>query len=131
MYATFDNKGFHIFENNVTIQIDELPDISSNQEEADAKIFLFAEYCVWLGVDTADTDVLVLSFYYSTHVNNHLLTLTFPVYVNIIGKSEEHWLNLSKVDQDIGMRRALPGLHAVTGCDSVSAFFRRGKIKGF
>ena len=131
MYATFDSKGFHIFENNVTIQIDELPDISSNQEEADAKIFLFAEYCVWLGVDTADTDVLVLSFYYSTHVNNHFLTLTFPVYVNIIGKSEEHWLNVSKVDQDIGMRRALPGLHAVTGCDSVSAFFRRGKIKGF
>ena len=29
------------------------------------------------------------------------------------------------------MRRALPGLHAVTGWDSVGAFFRRGKIKGF
>ena len=29
------------------------------------------------------------------------------------------------------MRRALPGLYAVTGCISVSAFFRRRKIKGF
>ena len=29
------------------------------------------------------------------------------------------------------MRRALPGLYAVTECKSVSAFPRRGKTKGF
>ena len=71
-----------MFENNDTIQM--LPDISSDQEEADTKMFLFAKYCVLLGassdcIDTIDTDVLVLSFYYFTHVNNHFLTLTLPV----------------------------------------------------
>ena len=39
-YAIFDNKGFHIIENNGTIQIDELRDISPDQEEADKKSFL-------------------------------------------------------------------------------------------
>ena len=110
IYTPFENKGFHIFENNDTIQM--LPDISSDQEEADTKMFLFAKYFVLLGassdcIDTIDTNVLVLSFYYFTHVNNHFLTLTLPVYVNILGKLEEHLLNVSKADYDVDMRRAL------------------------
>ena len=40
-------------------------------------------------------------------------------------------LNLANVDYVVDIKRALPGLHAVTGFDSVSAFFRRGKVKGF
>ena len=64
-------------------------------------------------IHTVDTDVLVLSFYYSPHVNNHFLTLTLPVYVNILGKSEENLLNVSNSDYNADMRRALPGLHAV------------------
>ena len=48
--------------------MDELRNISSDQEEADAKMFLCAKYCVLFGassacIDTVDTDVLVLSFY--------------------------------------------------------------------
>ena len=81
-------------------------------------------------IHTVDTDVLVLSFYYSAHVNNIFLILNLPVYVNKHVKSEEHLLNVSNLDYDVDMRRALPGLLAVTGCDSVSAFFRQGKIKG-
>ena len=58
-------------------------DISSDQEEADTKMFLCAKYCVLLGVSsicihTVDADVLVLPFYYSAHANNHLLTLNLP-----------------------------------------------------
>ena len=48
--------------------MDELRDINSDQEEADAKMFLCAKYYVLFGVssvciDTVNTDVLVLSFY--------------------------------------------------------------------
>ena len=135
IYATFDNS-FHIFENNGTLQMDESRDISSEQEETDTKMILCVKYCALLGassacIHTVDTDVLVLSFYYSAHVNNPFLTLTLPVYVNILGKSEEYLLNVSNADYNVDMGRALPGLHGITGCDSVSAFFRRGKIKGF
>ena len=89
IYVTFDNKCFHIFENNGTLQIDELRDMTSDQEEADTKMFLCAKYCALFDassvcIHTVDTDVLVLSFYYSAHVNSHFLTLTLPVYVNIL-----------------------------------------------
>ena len=133
--ATLDNNGFHILENNEAIQTDKLRD-SSDQEKAAIKMFHCAKYCVLLGatsvcIHTVDTDVLVLSFYYSAHVNTHFLTLNLPVNVNALEKSEERLLNVSYADYDVDMRRALPGLHAVIGCDSVSAFFRRGKITGF
>ena len=49
----------------------------------------------------------------------------------VLRKSEEHLLNVSNADYGIDMRRALPGMHVVTGFDSVSALFRRGKTKGF
>ena len=49
IYARFNNKGIHIFENN-----DYLCDLSSDQEEADTKMCLCAKYCVLLGA----------SFYY-------------------------------------------------------------------
>ena len=128
IYVTFDNKCFHIFENNGTLQIDELRDMSSDQEEAE-KMFLCTKYCALFGASfaciyTVDTDVLVPSFYYPAHVNNHFLTLTLSVCVNILGKSEEHLLNESNEDYNVDMRRALPRLHAVTGCNSISAFFR-------
>ena len=62
----FDNKGYHIFCNNGTLQMDELCDISSDQEDAGTKMFLFAKYFALLGassvcIHTVDTDVLVLS----------------------------------------------------------------------
>ena len=68
-----------------TIQTDEINDISSDQGEADTKMFLCAKYCILLGASSVfihkvEADVLALSFYYSAHVNCHfLLTLNLPV----------------------------------------------------
>ena len=98
-------------------------------------MFLCAKYCLFLGassicIHTVDADVLILSFYYSAQENDQFPTLNLSVYVNVLGRSEEQLLNVTDAGYDTEMRRALPGLHAVTGCDSTSAFFRRGKIKG-
>ena len=38
---------------------------------------------------------------------------------------------MSVTGYDVDMRRALTGLHALTGCDWVRAYFRQRKIKGF
>ena len=85
--------------------MDKLRDISSIQEEADAKICLCARYCVLLGgssvcIDTYDTDVLVLPLYLYGYVNNHFLTRHFPLYIGIPRKLEEHLLNVSNVDYE-------------------------------
>ena len=74
IYATFDDEGFHIFEKNDTIQMDEVRGASSVQQEADTKLFLCAKGCILLGASSIcihiiDTDVLVPSFYYSARVN--------------------------------------------------------------
>ena len=77
-----------------TVQTDEISDISSDQGEADTKMFLCAKYCILLGassvfIHTVDTDALALSFYNSAHVNCHfLLTLNLPVEVNILGNQK-------------------------------------------
>ena len=68
--------------------------LSSDQGEADTKMFLCAKYCILLGassvfIHTVDTDALALSFYNSAHVNCHfLLTLNLPVEVNILGNQK-------------------------------------------
>ena len=74
IYATFDDEGFHIFEKNDTIQMDEVRGASLVQQEADTKLFLCAKGCILLGASSIcihiiDTDVLVPSFYYSARVN--------------------------------------------------------------
>ena len=43
----------------------------------------------------------------------------FVTYANILGKSEEHLSNVPYDDYDVDMTRALPWLHAVTGCNSM------------
>ena len=60
--------------------MDELRKISLDQEEDDTKMLLCAKYCALLAASSfcihkVDTDVLVLPFYYSAHVNNYFLTL--------------------------------------------------------
>ena len=134
IYATLDDKGYHIFEKNGIVIMEDSPDISSEQEEADTKMFLCAKYAPTIGassvcINTIDTDVLILALYYSSQRNEHFSTLDVPVFINLLGKSEDQLLNVTNADIDIELRRGLPGLHAVTGCDAVSAFFRRGKIK--
>ena len=81
---SFQGKEIHAtFENNGTTQMDELRNISSDQEEGDTKMFLCAKYCALLAasavcIHAVDTDVLVLPFYYSAHVNKHFLTRNLP-----------------------------------------------------
>ena len=49
-----------------------------------------------------------------------------------IGTNTYQYIDVKKVAQMLGADKckALPGLHAFTGCDTVSAFAGRGKLKG-
>ena len=78
--TTFDNNGFHIFEKNSIIQMQELYGISSDLEDTDKKMFLCAKYCAtlgasWVFIHTVDRDLVVLLFYYSEHENGQFLTV--------------------------------------------------------
>lgn len=76
-------------------------------------------------ISSEDTDVLVISLAFKTFIAT-------PMFITETTKqSRTTYVDVSKVVQVVGGQvcRALPGFHAFTGCDSVSAFFGQGKVK--
>ena len=72
---------------------------------------------------TEDTDVFIicLSVYHQISGN---------MYIQCGTKNRLRHIDITKVGQSLGEEtcKALQGLHAFTGCDSVSAFSGRGKV---
>jgi len=109
------------------------PELLSNQQEADTRIILhmlFADNCCIqpcaLLVLSPDTDVFILLLYYVNQVSGHLLFETGA-------GSHRRCIDVQRVASAIGIRMcmALPALHCFTGCDTTSAFVRKGKRKCF
>ena len=101
-------------------------DLSSNQEEADTKVILHCQHAiettegpVVLRSPSGDTDIFVIA----VCLINTPERIFFD-YGN--GKNRKAlWLHHVSISDDI--KRSLIGLHAYTGNDYVSAFFRKGK----
>ena len=71
-----------------------------------------------------DTDVFILCLAMFRQISG-------KIYIHCGKKNRPRHIDISKVGQSLGEDtcRALPGLHAFTGCDSVSAFSGRGKVR--
>jgi len=76
-------------------------------------------------VVSEDTDVFVLCVSFSPQV-------PCPLCIKCGSKTRTQYFDVKKVAQMLGADKckALPGLHAFTGCDTVSAFAGKGKLKG-
>jgi len=111
----------------------EIPQLFSTQEEADTRIIL---HCLFetqrrssdstVAVRSPDTDVLVLLIAYATQIPNKL-------YFDTGVGNKRRRIDVHAIEAVLGERlsAALPGFHSFTGCDSISAFVRRGKTKPF
>ena len=105
--------------------------LASCQEEADTRMLLHAGHASSNGatvvvVKSPDTDVAVIGLWASGDLSCRLLLQT--------GTGQQRKLvDLSALRQLLGSNvcSALPGLHAFTGCDSVSSFSRRGKKQSY
>ena len=117
-----------VVENKVTSMPEE--DLFSNQEEADTKMFLCCLHAIRyfssenICISTDDSDVAILAIYYKNYIPCNLL-------VEIETKAKKRILCIARISKTIGkeLSDALPALHAVSGCDSTSAFFGIGKQK--
>ena len=108
------------------VEVDEL---QSSQEEADTRIIL---HCLFesrrcaqdslIVVRSPDTDVLVVMVYFSSDIHQTLLFDTGA-------GNKRRLVNVTHLAVTLGqeMAKALPGLHAFTGCDCTSEFVRKGK----
>jgi len=118
-------------EDGITVTSTEITDLRSTQEEADTRIILHCLYAAehqvndstnCLVIKSPDTDVFVILLSYASEIKARILFET--------GTGSNHRLiSVNKIVDVIGhdVAYALPALHAFTGCDSTSAFVRKGK----
>ena len=114
------------------------PELVSNQEEADPRMVMHSYHASIAGfqdivIHTPDTDVFIimLSFLKDHTANLYMKTgrkgKTRIIDIQAVKKSIE---NLKSDElETCNILEALPGLHAFTGCDTVSAFSNKAKIK--
>lgn len=107
---------------------DQVPELSSSQEEADTRLLLHASHAAKEGyeavvVNSEDTDVFILLLGFSNSINTKL-------YMRCGTRTRIRLIDIAKVVQSTGREvcEALIGLHAFTGCDTVSSFAGKGKI---
>jgi len=121
------DNGFKITCSDETFECVRQPELSSKQEEADTKVFLRAKFaqdlgCSDIGIFTVDSDVAILACYYSQ-------LLTCRLFLQIGSGSNLRILDIRNNDLEEDLLKSLPSLHALSGCDSVSAVNGIGKGK--
>ena len=127
MYLTYEAKSFCI--RTIEMQVQKIvgPELQSEQEEADTKMYLCAQFASTLGfqsvkIVTVDSDVAILALCLAskikTHIYHEMGTGAKVVVYDIASNTLEH-----------DICEALPGLHSFSGSDTTSFFSGIGKTK--
>jgi len=125
LYVTADSKCLRITQDTVM----EVRELDSSHEEADTRVLLHASHAARSGFKSVvivaeDTDILVLLLAFNAHISTRLC-------MRLSSKGRIRLFSIDTIEARIGLNgNSLLGLHAFTGCDSVSAFSGMGKIKG-
>ena len=120
LIVTLSDQRFEITKNDIR----KVAELTSSHEEADTKYAAGTHSHVI--VISEDTDVFVMLLAPEADIGGHLLLRRGK-------KNQIRIIDISRLANIIGrdVCTALLGLHAWTGCDSVSAFSGQGKIKAF
>lgn len=81
-----------------------------------------------ISIRTVDTDVLIIALG-CMHLFDNGVNLWMET--GIYSKNSLRYINVNQLYQTLGVKvcKALPALHAFTGCDYTASFSRKGKIK--
>jgi 5'-3' exonuclease len=105
-----------------------IPSLRCDHEEADTRMLLHTHYAAShsavVVIKSIDTDVFIISLGMSKQFSSRLLFHTGT-------GTKVLTIDLQAIRSQIGddITHALIGLHAITGCDSVSGFYGKGKVK--
>ena len=125
LYVTVEDRAFNISSHMGQLSKTYVEELSSHQEEADAKMFLAARFAFELGfvkvnIQTIDIDVAVLAIYYQSILDG-------SVYLEYETSTKTQKYNISSHSLDEPLVKSLPGIHSLSGCDSTSCFTGKGK----
>ena len=124
LYVTVDDKCYKITSRGSV----EISALQCHQEEADGRLLLHAVHaareCEAVVICSEDTDVFIMCLAFHDKVGAALFQKCGT-------KTRRRVVDIRKVAATIGIDvcRALIGLHAYTGCDTVSTFAGKGKVK--
>ena len=110
------------------IEVVPMANLRCDHEEADTRMLLHAHYAAnhaaVVVIKSVDTDVFIISLGMSKQFSSRLLFHTGT-------GTKVRTIDLQAIRSQIGndITHALIGLHAITGCDSVSGFYGKGKVK--
>ena len=112
----------------------EVLELTCSHEEADIRLFLHAAHAAQSRQSTTiikspDTDVAVIGIYAAS------LDVFCHVQLLWLMGTKDRWrfMHLSRLAHVLGTEicNSLPGYHAFTGCDTMSAFYGKGKKQSF
>ena len=116
---------------NFSRMVERLTDLNSSQEEADTRSLLHAAHAarskfVAIIIVSEDTDVLVLCLAFKSFILSSM-------FIKCSCQTKVKYLHVSRIVEQVGAStcKSLPGFHALTGCDTVSAFQGWGKVLVF
>lgn len=128
IYVTVESSGFRLSAQGT----EEVLELESTQEEADTRLLLHAKHVTESGIQSIvihadDTDIAVIALRFITEICSTGAVL----YMKTGTVNRIKYINLSVLYQQLGNEicHALVGLHALTGCDTVSSFCGHGKVK--
>ena len=108
-----------------------ISELESTQEEADTRVLLHALYAARsrfasVVIVSEGTDVLVLLLAFRSFIPS-------SIFIKCGSQTRVKYIEVSRVFESVGENvcRSLPGFHAFSGCDTVSAFPGRGKVAGY
>ena len=108
---------------------EEVPVLFSSQEEADTHLFLHACHdaqvgCIVVIINSEDTDVFILLLAFSPSIDAKL-------FQRCGSQRRNRMIDINKLVTAVGndVCNTLAGLHTFTGCDTITAFIGKGKIK--
>ena len=129
LFVTCRDKAYCLTSNGSNIRKVDVPELQSSQEEADTKMFLCTQFAATLGFEqvkivTVDSDVAILALYFQSKITCNMFLEFGTGNRRVIYDISKHFIEQEICD-------ALPGIHAVTGCDTTSCFNSIGKVKCF
>ena len=111
----------------------EVPNLSSNLEEADTRLFFHAKHASdesaahTIIIMSSDTDVMVLAIYFQREIQSSILMQRQA------NKKKWKFVDIRSIQHQLGsdICQALPGFHAFSGCDTTSGFVGKTKKSFF
>ena len=127
LYFTIRDRAVCLSSNQGRLSCINVPELSSRQDEANTKIFLCTAFASSLGfhavnVITVDSDMAILSLYFQSQ-------LDICIYLQMGTGLREKIYEVFSNDLLCEVLLALPAIHALSGCDSLSAFVGVDKVK--